>query len=63
MRQEIGVESCKELEVRIDGKIATGFGGVYDLQSEMYDGKRKYVKRSSHHLILKYNAQRQYWQV
>ena len=64
MRLKNGAGSCKELEVRINGVTSGGLAGHYHLQSDLYNGKRKYVIQSGNERqALKYNTQTQHWEV
>ena len=63
MMLDNGGKSCKELEVRIDGKILTGLEGLYYLQSSNSNEKSSYVHWQQSSKTLKYNAQAQYWEV
>ena len=63
MMLDNGGDSCKELEVRIDGKILTGLAGLYHLQPYISNGKIAYVHRHHSDKTLKYNSQTQYWEV
>ena len=63
MRLNNGGKSCKELEVRIDGKLFLGLAGVYDLQSYIYNEKSAYVNSEYRLKTLRYNAQAEYWEV
>ena len=61
-----GAETCKELEVRVDGKILTTAGelaGLYYLQSITSNENPAYVHRKVRSKTIKYNPQTQYWEV